>query len=163
MLNADLIGAPEEPIPGVDVRSRGKSGPRFAAVRRKRILVVDDDANVLGVTSKILSCLGYEVVAGRNGTEGLALFGKSPCDFVLTDLNMPAMDGLTMARQIKAEDPLIPVVLMTGNLAVEKNLSTQIQEGLIDGFLFKPVRLADLRGTLQRLSAPLDCSRKAMG
>jgi CheY-like chemotaxis protein len=163
MPNADVIRVREEPIPGVDVRSREKSGRRFAAVRRKRILVVDDDTNVLGVTSKILSFLGYEVVAGRNGIEGLALFGKSPCDFVLTDLNMPAMDGLTLARHIKAEDPFVPVVLMTGNLAAKKNLSAQIQEGVIDEFLFKPVRLADLRGTLQRLSAPLNCSRQAMG
>jgi CheY-like chemotaxis protein len=163
MLNADLSCVPEDRRPRIDVMSREKSGKEFAAERRKRILVVDDDAVVLAVTSKILSCLGYDVVAGRSGIEGLALCGKVPCDLVLTDVNMPAMDGLTMARHIKAEYPFVPVVLMTGNLAAKKNLSTQLQEGVIDEFLFKPVRLADLRGTLQRLTAPLDCAREAMG
>lgn len=163
MPNTDLSCVPEDRRPRIDTRSREKSGKDFAAVRRKRILVVDDDAIVLAVTSKTLSYLGYDVVAGRNGIEGLSLCGKVPCDLVLTDLNMPAMDGLTMARHIKAECPFVPVVLMTGNLAAKKNLSTQRQEGVIDEFLFKPVRLADLRGTVQRLTAPLDCSRKAMG
>ncbi len=158
MLNADLSLVPEGRRPGIDVLSREKSGQGFAAVRRKRILVVDDDAIVLAMTSKTLSYLGYDVVAGRNGIEGLALCGKVLCDLVLTDLNMPAMDGLTMARQIKAEWPFVPVVLMTGNLAAKKNLSTQLQEGVIDEFLFKPVRLADLRGTLHRLTVPVDGS-----
>jgi CheY-like chemotaxis protein len=163
MINADVIRVPEKPMRGVDVLSPVRPVHRDTAVKQKRILVVDDDTNVLGVVTKILSCLGYEVVARKNGIEGLALCGEKPCGLVFTDLDMPTMDGLTMARHIKAEDPFIPVVLMTGNLAAEKNLSTKIQEGLIDGFLLKPVRLADLRGTLQRLSVPLDCSRKAMG
>jgi two-component system cell cycle sensor histidine kinase/response regulator CckA len=153
-MDTDLISVSDEPIPGVEVLFRKNSEQRFAAVGRKRILVVDDDTVVLSVISKILACLGYDVVAGNNGIEGLALCQEKPCEFVLTDLDMPAMDGLTLARHIKTKYPFVPVVLMTGNQAAEDRISTEIQKGFIDDFLFKPVRLADLRGTLQRLSPP---------
>jgi CheY-like chemotaxis protein len=154
MINADVIPVPERPTRGVSGPCRACSVHLNIAVKRKRILVLDDDTSVLSVTSQILSCLGYDVVAGRNGTEGLALYREDPCDIILTDLDMPTMDGLTLARHVKADYPIIPVVLMTGDRSVRDNLSTQIQEGLIDHFFFKPVRMVELRRTIQRLSPP---------
>lgn len=122
-----------------------------AASKRKRILLVDDNRDVLGVISKILSRLGYEVVPASNGIEGFALHVEDPCEFVLTDLDMPVMDGLSLARRIKAEYPLIPVVIMTGTTSAEGDFSHAMAKSFVDEVLYKPIRLVDLQRTVQKL------------
>jgi CheY-like chemotaxis protein len=101
--------------------------------------------------SKILSRLGYDVVSGRNGIEGLTVHRENPCQFVLTDLDMPLMDGLTLARRIKTEYPLTPVVLMTGNALVERDTFHGAVRLFVDEVLYKPIRLVELRRTFRRL------------
>jgi CheY-like chemotaxis protein len=154
MTNAESIRVPDKPMRAVGALSQGCAAHLNTLVKRKRILVIDDDTNVLGVMSEIFSCLGYDVVAGRNGAEGLALYREDPCDIILTDLEMPAMDGLTLARYIKADYPFIPVLIMTGDRSAGDSLSTQTQRGMIDHFFFKPVRMFELRRTIQKLSPP---------
>jgi CheY-like chemotaxis protein len=57
--------------------------------------------------------MGYETAAACNGAEALKVFLRNPCDLVITDFQMPGMDGLTLSSLIKDSFPPVPVVLVT--------------------------------------------------
>lgn len=107
-----------------------------------RILVVDDDADLRNIFSKMLRLFGLEVTSAGNGFEGLNLFLKGAYDLVLTDLEMPGMDGWTLSRLIKEKSPGRPVIMMTGNTTL--GLKDRCN-GSIDAFIFKPFPMADLK------------------
>ena len=81
----------------------------------KRILVVDDDENVLNLERTILEGKGFEVTSAAGGAEALKLLGAGSYDLVLLDVMMPEVDGFTVCRKIK-EDPRLkdlPVIFLT--------------------------------------------------
>jgi DNA-binding response OmpR family regulator len=81
----------------------------------KRILVVDDDENILNLEKTILGQKGFDVTGAAGGLEALKLLGEGTFDLVLLDVMMPEVDGFTVCRKIK-EDPRlkdIPVIFLT--------------------------------------------------
>ena len=80
------------------------------------ILIVDDEEAIVQSNQAILSSLGYSVTGTTSSREALEKIEKKPklFDLVLTDMTMPEMDGLTLARRIKSMNPEIPIVLCTG-------------------------------------------------
>ena len=81
----------------------------------KRILVVDDDENILSLERTILEQKGFEVTTAGGGGEALKLLADQAFDLVLLDVMMPEVDGFTVCRKIK-EDPRlkeIPVIFLT--------------------------------------------------
>ena len=81
----------------------------------KRILVVDDDENILNLEKTILEQKGFDVTAAAGGAEALKLLADRSFDLVLLDVMMPEVDGFTVCRKIK-EDPRlkdIPVIFLT--------------------------------------------------
>jgi len=121
----------------------------FTHGSRRRILVIDDDANVRNVLSLGLSSMGYKVAVAGCGDEGLNLFLKSSFDLVITDLDMPGMDGWNLAFCIKEKSPDTPVVLITGKergAVLEK-----AKDSSVDFALFKPFRLEDIQKTVQSM------------
>lgn len=114
---------------------------------RKRILVIDDDGAIRDIVSKILSCMGYDVAIAADGIEGFELFAKSPFHLVLTDFDMPYLDGLELAKQIKGRSADTPVILMTGREKDE--IEDALNEKAIDSAMFKPFRLDDIEGAIQ--------------
>ena len=80
-----------------------------------KILVVDDEKSIRDCLSDMLSFMGFEVAVAGSGNEGLNLFLKNSFDLVPTDLEMPGLDGRTLALRIKDKSPHTPVVLMTGS------------------------------------------------
>ena len=81
----------------------------------KRILVVDDDENILNLEKTILGQKGFEVTGAAGGAEALRLLAERTFDLVLLDVMMPEVDGFTVCRKIK-EDPRlkdIPVIFLT--------------------------------------------------
>lgn len=81
----------------------------------KRILVVDDDENILNLEKTILEQKGFDVTAAAGGAEALRLLAERAFDLVLLDVMMPEVDGFTVCRKIK-EDPRlkdIPVIFLT--------------------------------------------------
>ncbi len=100
-------------------RIRRESGTQPAAPRRslmaKRILVVDDDENILNLERTILEQKGFDVTGAAGGAEALTLLAAKTFDLVLLDVMMPEIDGFTVCRKIK-EDPRlrdIPVIFLT--------------------------------------------------
>jgi DNA-binding response OmpR family regulator len=81
----------------------------------KRILVVDDDENILNMEKTILEQRGFEVTGAIGGAEALEVLGQRTFDLVLLDVMMPEVDGFTVCRKIK-EDPRLkdlPVIFLT--------------------------------------------------
>jgi CheY-like chemotaxis protein len=113
----------------------------------KRILLADDNKAIRDVVSGFLEFIGYEVALAINGIEALAVFLDSAFDLVLTDLEMPVMDGLSLAGHIKERSPITPVILLTG--ADRETVLKKVEKGLVDSVIFKPFILEDLQSTVQ--------------
>ncbi|HCY86242.1 MAG TPA: histidine kinase [Desulfobacteraceae bacterium] len=116
----------------------GESAPSLLK-GKGRILLVDDESQIIRWTTLILMKLGYEVEAFETGAQALDAFQKTPdsFDLVLTDLAMPVMDGLTLAKQITTQRPDIPVVLCTG---FSENLETDIlKKSGVSALVMKPM------------------------
>lgn len=116
---------------------------------RNKILVVDDAKAIRDTLSKVLSSMGFEVAVARSGHEGLNLFLKNSFDLVLADLQMPDMDGWTLALHIKDESPDTPIVLVTGE---EKGrVMEKLEESCVDSVVFKPFTLEDIQEAVQEM------------
>lgn len=102
-----------------------------------RVLVVDDEEVVGRSFDRVLSEKGYEVNTAMNGEDALKKVGSDGYDLVFTDIKMPGMDGVEVARRIKEMNPWLPVVIVTGYGSVENE--TRAQEVGISGFLRKPL------------------------
>jgi len=83
---------------------------------RGRILVVDDDAGITSTFQKILQGEGYDVETATDGAEAIELARQSPFDFVLLDLVMPRMDGLTALHYLNTVAPQARVVILSAHL-----------------------------------------------
>lgn len=106
------------------------------------VLIVDDSRQVREAVSHVVSLLGFKVAQASSGAEALVLFSRRAFDLILTDLQMPGMDGLNLASRIKGESPATPVVLITGSVreAVEKRMASPS----VDGVVYKPFSLEEL-------------------
>jgi EAL domain-containing protein (putative c-di-GMP-specific phosphodiesterase class I) len=86
-------------------------------------LVVDDDEGVRRTTGRVLTALGYDVVEAANGHDALRFLEGKVFDVVVSDISMPEMDGIRLLREIRARDPHVQVILMTGVPTVETAVS----------------------------------------
>ena len=77
----------------------------------RRVLVAEDNKAIKYMVSSFLDFMGFEAALAGNGVEALSLFVESSFDLVLTDLEMPIMDGWSLTRCIKERSPNTPVVL----------------------------------------------------
>jgi CheY-like chemotaxis protein/anti-sigma regulatory factor (Ser/Thr protein kinase) len=132
--------------------------------RRRKALVVDDDASARFMLKSLLTRSGYDVSIATNGRDALEMFRSNPSDIVFMDLYMPHMDGLESAHQIKALSvrEFVPVIFVSG-AADTQDLVRGIEAGG-DDFLTKPydelvlkakIRALERIRTLHRNSARL--------
>ena len=103
----------------------------------KKILVVDDDPVVGKSIDRVMAPKGYAVITAANGEEALARIAAENYDMVYTDIRMPGMDGIEVARRIKASRPWLPVLIVTG-FGTEENEAAAREIG-VAGFLRKPL------------------------
>ena len=104
--------------------------------RPKRILLVDDDKDLLQLISMRLSAAGYAVTTAESGQAALAALAVAPCELVITDLRMEGMDGLALFDAIHREAPSLPVVILTAHGTIPEAVAAT-QRGVF-GFLTKP-------------------------
>ena len=124
-----------------------------------RVLVIDDDPVVGSSFDRVLSGKGYAVISAANGEEALECLAREDYDVVYTDIKMPGMNGLDVARHIKASRPWLPVVIVTG-YGTEDNEMEAIELGTA-GFLRKPLSPEVIEGSLDRAVASGQASRVA--
>ena len=120
--------------------------------RPRRILLVDDDANLLVVLSEQLRDDGYDVATARDGQEALRRLDGGWPDLILLDLMMPRIDGLALAREIKAHADLPIIVLSAIDTADSKaHLLDEVAEDYVSKPYHYPELLARIERVLRRL------------
>lgn len=107
----------------------------------KNILIADDDAVLLVVLAEALCSMGHwcNVMTARSGAEALSILETVPVDFVLTDLDMPEVDGYELLRHLGQRHPTVPVLVMTGAEGVETE--KKLREAGIGQYVIKPLNL----------------------
>jgi two-component system, chemotaxis family, chemotaxis protein CheY len=106
---------------------------------KKNILVVDDSESIREVVSSGLIKAGYHVVVGVNGQHALEMLGKAgPFDLVITDLNMPIMDGISFLREMRNLDAYkyLPVLILTTESQAAKKEEARLAGAT--GWIIKP-------------------------
>src|SRR6202046_1910082 len=101
-----------------------------------RVLVIDDDASLRFTLEAVLSDAGLTVDEAHGGAEGLAAFEARGADVVLTDLAMPDVDGMQVLTRIRAQDPSVPVLMLTAH-GSERVAVAAMKSGAYD-YLPKP-------------------------
>ena len=86
-----------------------------------RILLIDDDEVSRTLANRMFVSVGHEVVEAVDGGSGLRLFAKRPPDLVLTDINMPGLDGHAVIEAIRVQHPDVPIIAISGGGAVAKD------------------------------------------
>jgi DNA-binding response OmpR family regulator len=116
--------------------------------RQQRILVVDDDPNLLVVLAEQLRDDGFDVSTARDGQEALRRIEAGWPDLIVVDLTMPRMDGLALARQIKAQADLPIIVLSAVDTADSK---VRLLDEVAEDYVSKPYHYPELRARIQRV------------
>lgn len=96
------------------VRTNDMTAPAIAIAGSLTVLCVDDEVNILNSLRRLLRPQGYRVLTAGSGAEGLAVLEQTPVDLVLSDMQMPEMDGVRFLEQVKARWPETARVLLTG-------------------------------------------------
>jgi DNA-binding response OmpR family regulator len=120
----------------------------MSEARQQRILVVDDDPNLLVVLAEQLRDDGFDVSTARDGQEALRRLEAGWPDLILVDLTMPRMDGLALARQIKAQADLPIIVLSAVDTADSK---VRLLDEVAEDYVSKPYHYPELRARIQRV------------
>jgi len=129
--------------------------------RSRRILVVDDDGDIRKVISNLLRFMGFDVALAGNGIEALAVFVENSFDLVVTDLQMPAMDGSQLAQLVKERSPNTPVIMLTGS--DRETVWKKVKTGSVDSVIFKPFKLKDFQRTVQGTLASRQGEQGSLG
>lgn len=117
----------------------------------KRLLIVDDEPNLLRAVAACLRSEGYEVDTARSGDEGLVRVAQRLPDLIVSDIRMPRMDGYAFARQLRGNrrTDLIPIVFLTA-----KDESSDRLEGIrsgVDAYLTKPFEPDELVAVIENI------------
>jgi DNA-binding NtrC family response regulator len=113
-----------------------------------RILLVDDEPDMLENCSRILSRQGHTCMTAANGREALAILERERPDLLVTDLKMPEMDGMALLRHAHELDPTLPVIMLTAFATIESAVAA-VKEGAFD-YLPKDFSVDQLRVAVER-------------
>ena len=111
-------------------------------INKRRILIVDDEENILSIIKLNLELENHEVHTAENGKKALEVFKNIPFDLIVLDVMMPEIDGFTLCKKMKKINPEIPVLFLTA-----KGSNADKIEGLklgADDYLSKPFNLEEL-------------------
>ncbi|MFT5616950.1 MAG: two-component system cell cycle response regulator DivK [Arenicella sp.] len=118
----------------------------------KRVLIAEDSTVIQNITKRVLQFQNFEITAVKNGKQVMDKMKDADFDIVLMDINMPVMDGMECARQIRQLDDEaksnVPIVAITGNA---KNYSLDdFKKAGIDEYLPKPLNFDQLVNTVKK-------------
>ena len=117
----------------------------------QRILLAEDDEDMRRFLVRALAKAGYDVVSFGNGLEAYERLKEEPFTLLLTDIVMPEMDGIELARRATELDPDLKVMFITGFAAVALNPDSEAPKDA--SVLSKPFHLKDLVNEVERLLA----------
>lgn len=124
-----------------------------------KILLVDDEPEILEVIAEFLELKGHAVETANNGKSGLDMvLGHNDFDLVFSDIGMPEMDGLTLLEKIRSNAIDTPVILISGQGDVSNTIRA-LQLGALD-FIVKPVYLKSVEEALDKIETALAAERE---
>ncbi len=117
----------------------------------KKIAIIEDEASISGALRKVLENAGFKVCQAYDGVEGLILIQSEKPDLILLDIVMPKMDGLTMLKELQAQEwgKDIPVIMLT-NLADNKRVAEAMGRGIYSYLEKTAWRLEDVVAEVQK-------------
>jgi two-component system, chemotaxis family, chemotaxis protein CheY len=137
--------------PGLDVNADQPSVPVEQSMT-KRILTIDDSKTIRDMLMLTLADAGFEVLQAVDGQDGLDVLSKQPVDVVITDINMPRMDGYEVIRQMRRNSAhkTIPILVLTTESETDKkNLA---REAGATGWMVKPFDPDRLIATINKVA-----------
>jgi len=118
------------------------------------ILVVDDEESLLKILVRFVTGLGHQVITATNGADALTLLEDGSADLLITDVNLPLVDGIQILRTMSAQGIRVPVIAMSGGGTFDKSLLLGSAEllGALET-LEKPFELDALRQLIESVLA----------
>ena len=113
----------------------------------KKILVVDDEKSLRGIMKMMLDRIGFDPEFAESGEKALEILNKEEFPIILTDLNMPDIDGVELCKRIKQGNPEAVVYAFSGSFTDDE--FDQIEEMGFDGLLCKPVTFDVLKSVIK--------------
>jgi two-component system, chemotaxis family, chemotaxis protein CheY len=122
----------------------------------RSVLVVDDSATIRGFARLVLKALRLEVREAADGAEALRIAREAAPALVLSDIQMPVLDGFGLTRELRRDEKLreVPVVLLSGELNDE--VQKQGREAGANAFLQKPLKPPELQAAVRRFLGETD-------
>jgi len=150
MTSSNLAVSSQEPL-----RIGGEARPVTPVAPEARLLVVDDEPNIVDLLATSLRFAGFEVATARNGSEALRVAPEFRPDLLVLDVMMPGLDGFTVVRRLRQEGMTAPVVFLTAKDSTEDKITGLTLGG--DDYVTKPFSLeevvARIRAVLRRFRA----------
>ncbi len=116
--------------------------------KQMRILVVDDEPRICHLIEELLKLEGYQIDVSFSGIEALQMIRSFNYHLLLTDLEMPGVDGLELARKAKKQDPEIRVIMVAGNTAIDTTVQS-LRHG-VDIYITKPFNIFELKKAVKQ-------------
>jgi len=117
-------------------------------LERARLLIVDDEAATASDLRDLEELPGCQVATASSGEHALRLFAKGPFDVLITDYNMPGMDGLSLAARVRQLYPQTAIILVTGAAGMLRQWSAR---AFVQGILDKPVMPWQIRQVVSQV------------
>jgi two-component system NtrC family response regulator len=108
-----------------------------------KILIVDDEENMLLLLKKVLGKEGYQIICAASAEQGLEKIGEEAINLAIIDQRMPVINGLNLLQRLKTMDPDLPVIVITAFPSWEKEQEARAM-GCLD-YLSKPLNLKSLK------------------
>ncbi|MDP2644995.1 MAG: response regulator [Desulfobacterales bacterium] len=114
-------------------------------IKARAFLIVDDEPDIFWAMEHLLKQEGLVLIRALNGLETLALMETKHFELVLLDAKLPDIEGLALAKKIKAIDPMVPIVLISGYLSRDDEIvQDALASGLISEYISKPFQHAEI-------------------
>ncbi len=125
----------------------------MSAEKKQKILLVDDEPEVLATTKWAFEMVGYHVFTARSGEDAVKIIGESKPDLMLVDYKLPQMSGLDLIKMARSTDPNITTIMITGLTHQTEPVEAECARNGTYAFLHKPLRMEEV---LQVVKAALE-------
>ena len=135
-------------LPASQAQSLRPAAVAPTSARPCRVLIIDDEPVVRAHLRRLLELRGFTVDDAADGQAGLAAVARDEPDLVLLDLTLPDLDGVEVARRMRATGTRIPLVLCSGNL--DHSTERALEPGIVQSILHKPFSIEELLAAIER-------------